>query len=208
MECNIGILDDQRLFLHAISLLIQQFEDFNVVIAVENSFDLYSKLKSSPSLPDILLIDVVQPTIDVASLVKEVKNSYPDIKLVALSAHEDSDKVIKMVKAGCCAYLSKMMAANELKEALESINSLGYYNNHLTSLSYHHMSTAEIVLTDREREFLNLAASDFNYQEIAGKMFLSVKTIDGYRASLFEKFNVKSRVGLILEAIRRNYLEV
>ena len=126
----------------------------------------------------------------------------------------DADKsIISMIKAGCCAYLLKDSHPDELEKALLEIHQKGYYNNDLINSNYRKLfdnQTKErpFNITDREIEFLNFACTDLTYKEIAMKMELSERTIDGYRELLFTKLNVHSRVGLALECVRRGFIQL
>jgi len=138
-----------------------------------------------------------------------ISRKYPTVKLVALSIKDDDDSVLKMIQSGCCAYLLKDMDPEELNTALIEITENGYYNADTTNLQFRRLilragQSSAVIMNEKEKQFLKLACSDLTYKQIASKMFLSEKTIDGYRANLFEKFNVKSRVGLALEAVRQN----
>ena len=115
---------------------------------------------------------------------------YPAIKLVALSMNDTDKTIISMIKAGCCAYLLKDTHPNELEKALNEINTKGYYNGDVSNINYRRLLQSEkneISLTDREKEFLQYACSDMTYKQIADKMHLSERTIDGYRQSLLSK---------------------
>ena len=206
MKITVGIADDQQLFLRSLSNLIRSFKDFEVSVEALNGEDLLKQLAALKTLPDILLIDVQMPVMDGPTAVAKIAASYPDVKTVALSMKEDDHSILSMLRAGCSAYLLKDVHPRELEKALIEVQETGYYNSDAFSLHYRRLlrrqDTDEIKLTDREKEFLKLACSDFTYKEIAAKMFLSEKTIDGYRESLFVKLNVKSRTGMVLEGIR------
>ncbi|MEH6307459.1 response regulator transcription factor [Olivibacter sp. CPCC 100613] len=207
MKATIGIVDDHALVLESLIMLINNLADFQVTMHATDGHDLLNKLRRQESYPDILLIDVLMPSMSGAELTSKIKFDYPDIKLVALSVLSDSISVLQMIRAGCCAYLTKNMNVLELNLALTEIWAKGYYNSFLTEKSVENIAF-QIELTDREKEFLYLACSDLNYHEIAKRMFLSIKTIDGYRASLFAKFKVKSRTGLVLQAIRHKFVNI
>ena len=208
-KIKVGIADDQLLFLKSLSSLINTFSKFEVVLNAINGVQLLAELNSSVILPDILLIDVNMPEMNGAESVAIITEKYPLIKSAALSIKDDDDSVLKMIKGGCCAYLLKDMNPEELERALHEINDKGYYNADTTNLRYRRLilrsgQAPSIKMNEKEKQFLQLACSDLTYRQIASKMFLSEKTIDGYRASLFEKLNVKSRVGMALEAVRQN----
>jgi DNA-binding NarL/FixJ family response regulator len=208
-KIKVGIADDQLLFLKSLSTLINTFSKFEVVLNAINGVQLLAELNSSVVLPDILLIDVNMPEMNGADSVTIITEKYPLIKSAALSIKDDDNSILSMIKGGCCAYLLKDMNPEELERALHEINDKGYYNADTTNLRYRRLilksnQAPSVKMNEKEKQFLQLACSDLTYKQIASKMFLSEKTIDGYRASLFEKLNVKSRVGLALEAVRQN----
>ncbi len=206
MKITIGIADDQQLFLKSLSNLISSFKDFEVTVEALNGEELLKQLAVLKTLPDILLIDVQMPAMDGPTAVAKIAAGYPSVKTVALSMKEDDHSILSMLRAGCSAYLLKDLHPRELEKALIEVRETGYYNSDSFSLHYRRLlrkqGEDEIKLTDREKAFLKLACSDFTYKEIASKMFLSEKTIDGYREALFVKLNVKSRTGMALEAIK------
>jgi DNA-binding NarL/FixJ family response regulator len=208
-KIKVGIADDQLLFLKSLSTLINTFSKFEVVLNAINGVQLLAELNSSVVLPDILLIDVNMPEMNGADSVTIITEKYPLIKSAALSIKDDDNSILSMIKGGCCAYLLKDMNPEELERALHEINDKGYYNADTTNLRYRRLilksnQAPSVKMNEKEKQFLQLACSDLTYKQIASKMFLSEKTIDGYRASLFEKLNVKSRVGMALEAVRQN----
>lgn len=210
---TVGLTDDEQLFLKSLALLINTFNGFNTIIEALGGEELLKKLDSSPHFPDIILLDVNMKLMDGIQTASKVTQKFPGIKLVALSTRDDDTTIISMLKAGCCAYLVKDIHPDELEKALGEINSKGYYNADAANINYrrlimHNHKQESIHLTDREKEFLQWACSDLTYKQIASQMHLSDRTIDGYRDSIFEKFNVQSRVGMAMEAIRRKIVSI
>jgi DNA-binding NarL/FixJ family response regulator len=212
MKINIGIVDDHQLFLKSLSVLIESFPTFKIVLDALNGEGLLNKLATAETLPDILLLDVNMPVMDGANTATVISSKYPQIKMIALSMKDDDVSVIKMIKAGCCAYLLKDIHPDELEKALNEVYTKGYYNADVSNINYRRLilrtNEQEIVFTERERTFLKLACSDFTYKQIALQMHLSERTIDGYREALFQKMNVQSRTGMALEALRRNLVSL
>jgi len=212
MKINIGIVDDHQLFLKSLSVLLETFPTFNIVLDALSGEGLLNKLESATDLPDILLLDVNMPVMDGAKTAAAISSKYPQIKLVALSMKDDDVSVIKMIKAGCCAYLLKDIHPDELEKALNEVYTKGYYNADVANINFRRLilktNEAEIAFSDREMTFLKLACSDLTYKQIALQMNLSERTIDGYREALFEKLNVQSRTGMVLEALRRNLVSL
>lgn len=212
MKINIGIVDDHQLFLKSLSILIESFPGFSIVLDAMNGDLLAKKLALATELPDIILLDVNMPVMDGAKTAALISEKYPQIKLVALSMQDDDTSVINMIKAGCCAYLLKDIHPDELEKALKEVHASGYYNADISNIRYRRLlarkEEEKIQLTERELVFLQLACSDLTYKQIADRMHLAERTIDGYRESLFQKLNVQSRVGMVLEGLRRNLVNL
>jgi DNA-binding NarL/FixJ family response regulator len=206
---RIGIVDDHQLFLKSLGLLITSIGDMEVSLEALDGKDLINKLQTAKVLPDIMLIDVNMPVMDGRSTAAYIHKHYPQIKLVALSMKNDDSSVLGMLREGCCAYLLKDIHPNELEKAIHEIDKNGYYNADAANLNFRRLllqsrKEESMHLTDREKQFIQLACSDLTYKQIANDMHVSERTVDGYREALFGKLNVQSRVGLALEAIRRN----
>ncbi len=210
---NIGIADDHQLFVKSLSLMLESFTNYSVVVEALNGKDLQEKMKQKITVPDIMLIDVNMPQMNGYETAKWLNENYPQIKLVALSMNDDDHTIIDMIKAGCCAYLMKDTHPNELEKALTEINEKGYYNGDASNINYRRLMKREqekelLNISEREKNFLQLACSDKTYKQIASEMNLSERTIDGYREVLFQKLKVQSRVGLCLEAIRKQIVSL
>ncbi|HTI10617.1 MAG TPA: response regulator transcription factor [Puia sp.] len=213
MKITLGIADDHQLFLKSLALLIGSLDGFQVVADELDGQSLLEKIAALPTPPDIVLIDVNMPVMDGVETARRISARYPLVRTVALSMKDDDTTIISMLRAGCCAYLLKDIHPNELEKALTEIREKGYYNADVSNINYrrliiHARKEAEISLSDREREFLRLACSDLTYKHIAAEMNMSERTIDGYRENLFRKFNVQSRVGMAMEAIRRHLVQL
>ncbi|WP_367866642.1 response regulator [Pedobacter sp. WC2423] len=211
MKISIGIIDDHKLFLMSLVLMLDTFKKYEVIIQASNGQDLKDKMRLSLNHPEIMLIDVNMPVMDGLETTAWLSQNYPEIKLVALSMTDTDSTVIEMIKAGCCAYLLKDTHPNELEKALNEIYIKGQYNADVSNINFRRLLNHKPnvpLLNEKEKVFLKLACSDLTYKQIASLMFLSERTIDGYREKLFEKLNVQSRVGMVLEAIRKNIVKL
>ena len=210
MKISVGLVDDHQLFLKSLGLMIENFEECKVAVMAMNGKELQERI-SSTGPPDIILIDVSMPVMDGIDTAKWLTQNYPLIKLVALSMNDSDRTIIEMIKAGCCAYLLKDTHPNELEKALHEIYTKGYYNSDVININYRRLLQEQndpLNITENEKHFLQLACSDLTYKQIGIEMHLSERTIDGYRENLFHKFKVQSRVGLVLEAIRKNCVKL
>lgn len=213
MNITLGIADDHQLFLKSLSLLISSLKDFTILVEAMNGKDLIDKLELKKMKPDIILLDVNMPVMDGKQTAEYLTVKYPAIKLVALSMKDDDETIISMIKAGCCAYLLKDIHPDELDKALHEIYTKGYYNSDAANINFrrllqHQQKQDELHLSDKEKEFLQLACSDATYKQIAATMHVSERTVDGYRENIFKKLNVQSRTGMALEAIRRELVKL
>lgn len=191
--------------------MLQSFNNYNVTIEAVNGKDLQDIMSEKKIVPEIMLIDVSMPVMNGIATAAWVKQNYPSVKLVALSQNDGDKTIIGMIKAGCCAYLLKDTHPNELEKALHEIYTKGFYNADVSNINYRRLIQFEkdsLNITDKEKTFLQYACSDMTYKQIASQMNLSERTIDGYRESLFHKLKVQSRVGLALESIRRELVNL
>jgi DNA-binding NarL/FixJ family response regulator len=140
--------------------------------------------------------------------------NYPQIKVLILSMEDDEEVIIKMLRAGANGYLLKDIHPEKLKVALNEVVKKGYYHSDkvaetlLQSLQPSNKIEALPDLKENELTFIKLACTEMTYKEIAEKMMLSPKTIDGYRDSLFKKLQVKNRVGLVIYAMKHNLISI
>jgi DNA-binding NarL/FixJ family response regulator len=207
---QIALVDDHRLFRSGIVSLINSFDGYNILFEASNGQELIRKL--SPKFkPHIVLLDINMPMMDGLATAEWLRQNYPNIHIIVLSMFEDAEKVLAMVKLGVKGYLVKDAEPHEFKQALQRVAEGDlYYPDFVTRhlVQSFNQQTSPIKLNDREIEFLKLAGTELTYKEIASQMCISARTVDGYRDQLFEKLQVKSRVGLVLYAIKNNLLKL
>jgi DNA-binding NarL/FixJ family response regulator len=206
-KIKVAIADDHQLVTKSLVALINSFDSCAVVADAINGDDLQRKLGLLKECPDILLVDVNMPVMDGPATAGMISRQYPLIRSVALSMKDDDMSIIGMLKAGCCAYLLKDIHPDELERALIEVHTKGLYNGDAANVNYRRLIASaqreeQLKLTERELTFLRLACSDMTYKQIAAQMYLSERTIDGYREAVFMKMNVQSRVGMVLEGLR------
>jgi DNA-binding NarL/FixJ family response regulator len=213
----IAIVDDHTMFRKGLTVLIDLFDNYQVLIDAANGNDLIHKLNPA-RLPDIILMDISMPVKDGYETTAWLQENYPLIPVLALSTLDAETAIIKMIRHGAKGYILKDADPQELKHAFNEVLTQGYYYNDLVTRkvmrSINQLVTDRagfntfVKLTDREFEFLRLACSEKNYNEIAKEMFLSERTIDGYRDALFKKLGVGTRVGLVMYAIKNQIVKL
>jgi DNA-binding NarL/FixJ family response regulator len=212
---QVALVDDHTMFRKGLAALINLFPNYAVSMDVGNGREFIDRLDTLHP-PDIVLLDIHMPVMDGYATADWIKNNQPGIKVLALSTMDSDSTIIKMIHQGARGYILKDADPKELQIAFEEVLAKGYYFNEIITrkvIQSIHESGSETTgntlrLTDREMEFLHQACSEKNYQQIAGEMFVSERTVDGYRESLFKKFNVTNRVGLVLYAIKNKLVEI
>ena len=201
---TIVIVDDHTLLSQAISGLVNSFENFEVLYTCKNGQELLDNLRFENKRPDIILMDVNMPIMDGIEATTQVKELYPDILVLALSVEEDDHTILKMIRAGAKGYLLKDTEKRTLENALNELATNGYYHTNTVSqlLVKSLNGNNKDELRDREIEFIKHACTEMTYNEIADVMFLSPKTVQGYRDSVFSKLNLKNRTGLVIYALK------
>jgi DNA-binding NarL/FixJ family response regulator len=211
---NIALVDDHTMFRKGLAVLIGLFSGYKVLMDVANGKEFIDQLDPD-HLPDIVLLDIHMPVMDGYATAAWLHQHHPGIRVLALSTMDSDTTIIKMIQHGARGYILKDADPKELQTAFEEILAKGYYYNEMLTRkviqSIHHSGSDSSLfpkISDREMEFLKHACSEKNYQQIAGEMFVSERTVDGYRESLFKKFNVSNRVGLVLYAIKNQLVQL
>lgn len=192
------------------SALINSIPGYSIAYEASNGLELSQKI-TPKTKPHIILLDMNMPYMNGEETAQWLKSNYPDIKIIVLSMFEDADKVLAMLKLGVKGYLLKDAEPHEFEFALNKVaNNEVYYPPFVTKHLVHNFSNQpeKIKLNNREIEFLKLASTELTYKEIADQMCISARTVDGYRDQLFDKLQIKSRVGLVLYAIKNKLIEV
>jgi len=212
MKYSIVIADDHILIAKALSGIIEHFKQFEVLYECENGEVLQERFLSPKNIPDIVLLDISMPVMDGFATAQWLKETHPEVLVMALSMQDDEQSLIRMIRCGARGYLLKNVHPEELERALNSLVSNGaYYPDWATAKVFLNISSdagagkTTIAFTEREKEFLAYSVTEMNYKEIAEKMFCSPRTVESYRDSLFEKLGLKTRVGLAVYAIRNGF---
>jgi two-component system, NarL family, invasion response regulator UvrY len=205
------LVDDHVLLRNGLANHIRSLDRYEVLFEADNGVSFIKKLDIA-NLPELVLMDINMPEMDGHETTQWLKQNHPQIKVLALSMYDNEQSIIRMLKSGAKGYILKDIDPAEFKTALDSVSRKGYYYSELVTGKLIHAVNAMNesadkiktpgTLTLREIEFLKLCCTEMTYKEIADKMYLSPRTIDGYRDDLFEKLNVRTRIGLVIFAIR------
>jgi len=209
----IAIVDDHAMFRKGLSALINLFPRYEVLFEAANGREMIERLKYERH-PDIILLDISMPGMDGYETAEWLRINHPEIHVLALSTMETEIAIIRMIRQGAKGYVLKDAEPEELKLAFDEVFSRGFFfNDQVTRTVMRNISqlvdensslNTFVKLTQREMEFIRKACSEKSYQEIAKEMFVSERTVDGYREALFKKLSVSTRVGLVLYAVKNN----
>ena len=213
---KVVLVDDHPLLRNGLATLIDSYDNFKVQFEADNGKEFISQLEAD-NLPDIVLLDITMPEMDGYATAKWIREHHPKVKILALSMMDDEYAIIRMLKNGARGYVVKNTKPKELLQALKDVMEKGFYfneqiNNKIADSVYRLSSpdagSSPHSITDKETEFLIHACSDKTYKEIAHEMCVSPRTVDSYRDSLLEKLDVKSRVGLVIFAIKNGIVKL
>ncbi len=215
-KIKVALADDHVLLRNGLAGLVANL-GYDVIFECSDGNELMKKMdKNDP--PDIVLMDINMTGIDGYETTEWLRQNYPLVKVLAVSMYDDESAIIRMLKCGAKGYILKGAEPMELKKAIDDVMTKGvHYSELVTGKLLHSIykmdepnnGTRQMLdLNDREIEFLKLASTEMTYKEIAQNMHLSPRTIDGYRDDLFEKLNIKNRVGLVLFAIKHGIVQV
>lgn len=213
-KIRIALADDHALFRRGIANLLLEFDDIEVVFDAANGKELQDKLQGKEKV-DVILMDITMPVMDGYVTTTWVTKNFPEIYILALSMFDEETAVIGMLKAGAAGYVLKESTPQELHKAITEVKEKGFFLNEMVSgkmlRTVHtgaYLQEEDIQLTERELEFIGLCVSELTYKEIADKMKLASRSVESHREALFEKLQLKSRVGLVLYAIKKGIVKI
>lgn len=213
---TIAIADDEALFRTGMKLILNNYEDLELNLEAENGVDLLEKLKLSDQIPDILLLDLKMPEMNGMEVAAILQEQYPKLKIIVLSTHFSRAFIINMIELSAGAYLPKNTKPKEVVETIRAVYSKGFsYNNNVLSIIRENFISKNkpkaqfsFELTNREKEILQLICEQYTAPEIAAKLFLSSRTVDGHRNNLLSKLNCKNVAGLVVFALQNEIVTI
>ena len=212
---KITLTDDHDLFREGLKFILSQYKGIEIIDEVANGKDLLKSLDTQ--LPDIVLMDIAMPEMNGVETTKKVLDKYPDLKIIALSMFDDQSYYCQMIHAGAYGFIVKNSNGAELYKAIKEVMSgKNYFSTTLLKSIILNMSDNEkfqsednkSLLTKRESEILQLLCNGLTSSEIAKKLFISKKTVEGHKYNLFSKTGKKNTVNLVMYAVKNKLVEV
>jgi DNA-binding NarL/FixJ family response regulator len=206
-KITIAIADDHAIMRKGLVEIIGNEKNFEVIIDEPNGLQLLQKIDDAQFRPDLCILDVNMPVMNGYDTLIKLKGKFPDIKVLILSMLNHDFTILKMFRNGANGYLTKDSSPDELFIALNSIFQKGFYysdqtGNNLLRLIQGSKETLPYTISENELIYLQYCCGELTNKEIADQMHTSVRTVEGYRNTLFEKLNLHSRTALAIFAIQ------
>lgn len=213
MEDKIKILlaDDEELFRKGVYFLLQREENIEILFEGSNGMEVIEYLNNTKNThPDIILMDLKMPTLNGVEATKIICKDFPDIKVIALTSYNTKSFIANMINVGASSYLVKSASPQEMIETVNEVAKRGfYYNENIMQvikediISKNQKSPLDSeVITSREKEVLQLVCEQYNNAEIAEKLHISARTVEGHRNSILIKSGTRNVAGLVVFAIQ------
>ena len=213
---EIMLVDDHKLFRDGLKFVLDQIKDLKVVAEASNGKEFLEIIETVDV--DLVLMDISMPELDGIQATMRAMQVKPDLKIIALSMYSEEEYYNKMLEAGVKGFILKETGKEELERAIREVLDGGSYFSQklLTSIIANINKPGEKKvspqdeshLTRRELEVLQLICEGLTNSEIAEKLFISTRTVEGHKTSLITKTGVKSSISLVLYALRNNMVSI
>lgn len=215
-KINIVITDDHTLFRKGMVALVSDFTFAGEISEAGNGAELLDLLAHAEQLPDVILLDLKMPVMDGVDAHSKIKQLYPDVKVIILTMEDDEQYILHLILEGVNGYLLKNADPDEVETAIVKVIEKGlYFPENITDIVMKNLAKKEkpeVVFnpgfTEREQEVLTLICKQYTAAEIADELNVSVRTAEGYRQKLLEKSGTKNTVGLIINALKYNWVSL
>lgn len=212
---KVGIVEDQYLFRQGVKSLFNEAPyKIDVVFESPDGYTVIDRLDQSENIPNVMLVDLTLPPngkeeFNGWRVIEALKQQYPEMKTIVLSVHEDEYLIAKLIEEGASAYLVKDSDPQELYDAILNVYQRGSYINAQALKAVQGKLQGKVKtpkvheeLTRREVEVLELVCQQMTTEEIANKLFISGKTVNGHRNNLLQKTGSRNVTGLVMYAIK------
>lgn len=214
-QITICIIDDHKIVRQGLIELLHKLGNIKVTYEFENGIDFLAALPLEKK-PDMYILDYSMPNLNGIEVLKKLEELEEEYKVLLLTQHFDENIINEAYNYGARGFLNKNCTAHDLKFAINNIVTIGY--NNVSEIlkrvkNYEDFSNKNnkksVELSKRELDFLTLVCNEneFTYDQMAEKMGLSVKSLEGYRVALFDRFDIKSKVGLVLFSFKNKLTE-
>lgn len=217
-KIKIALVDDEELFRKGILFLLEREENIDVIFEASNGQDLIEFMLNSNSKPDIIMMDLKMPLLNGVEATKIINKDFPNTKVIALTSYNTKSFIANMIEVGASSYLIKSASPQEMVDTINEVAKKGfYYNDNVLQVIQDDVLLKgknsrsifdEDFLTTREKEVLQCICNQLSTFEIAEKLFLSARTVEGHRNNIILKTRVKNVAGLVVFAIQNKIIKL
>lgn len=219
-KIKVGLIEDQSLFRNGIKAILSNWPQLTVMFESADGYSVIENLKSKNEIPDVMLVDLSLPSNNGKEytgedLTRDLATHFPSVKVLILSVHDDENFMARLIESGAHGYLVKDCDPQEVYEAIVTTYNKGSYINEKTLKALHKNMgkkpkpiKAFDDITKREIEILQLTCQQFTAEEIADKLFISVRTVNGHRNNLLQKTGSRNVTGLVIFAIKNQLVDL
>lgn len=194
-------------------MLLRDMSDVQVIFECGNGEELLTGLRDNPI--DIVLLDLEMPVMNGLEALSHLRKEHPGVKVIVLSTHNKESFIALAMDTGAAGYMLKSADTDEIESAIRSVQESGYYySDRVSHVMLHNVVTKQPVkpvflevdpLSDRELEVLRAICQGLTNTEIAGKLFISPRTVEGHRNNMLLKTGAKNTAGLVVYAMTKGY---
>lgn len=219
-KIKIVIADDELLFQKGISFILGREKNMEIIKEVSNGQELMDYLNSIDDLPDVVLMDLKMPHLNGVEATKLMSSKFPTIKIIALTSYNTDSFIANMIHVGAVSYLVKNATPKEMIDTINEVYDKGFYYNDVVlkvindglispnqKAKLNKSFFSDDYLTNREREILQLICMQHSTAEIAEKLFISPRTVEGHRNSLLLKTESRNVAGLVVFALQNKIID-
>lgn len=210
-KVKICLVDDHKLFRSGIKEMLNNLQQFDVIFEADNGEDFFAKI-GNKLMPDIVLLDINMPKVNGFEVAQRLQTQYPMVKIIVLSMLTDADAILKMVKLGIAGFVLKDAKKEEFVDALNTVLAGDvYFATAVNKVLHSNIKKTQLngpLISERDLVFLKCLCAQQSYQDIATQMGVSVRTVEGYRDQLFEKLNIRNKIGLVIYAIKNKLVSI
>lgn len=207
-KIKVGIADDHLLFRQGISELLEINEGIEIVFDAENGKVLIDKLASIPT--DVILVDLDMPVLNGGQAIEIIKVKYPDVKILALTLHDDDATIASIIGKGANGFMLKDDSIDAVTEAIFNVFEKDFYftpriekvMEKIAEKALKKPIEKGIDFSIREREILKLICHENSTREIACKLNTSIRTVEWHKQNMIEKTNTKTTAGIVFYAVK------
>ncbi|WP_271856404.1 response regulator transcription factor [Patiriisocius marinus] len=218
-KITLALADDELLFRQGLRAILSKNENFEVLFDAADGLDLVTQLRETCTLPEIVITDLKMPELNGVEVTKIIREEFPEIRIIALTSYFSKPFILNMISIGAVAYLAKNSTPKLMIKTIKEVASKGFYYDD-TVFKYIQeglLSTGErkvkspfdtSFISKREMEVLELICRQHTTPEIAEKLFISPRTVEGHRTNLLLKTESKNIAGLVVFALQRELVKL